>query len=514
MADSVHNNKRIVKNTAFMYFRMLLTLFVGLYTSRIILRELGVSDYGLYNVVGGIITIFTFLSGTLSSGSQRFLSFALGENNFEKQKNVFSTTIYLHAIFAIITVIIAEILGLYLLYNHMNIPDGRFEAAFWVFQFSVLTTMVSIMQSPVRASLIAHEDMGIFAYISILEAIMKLIIVYFISTTHFDKLIVYAFLLMLVQITSMLINCIYCFKHYTECSLKLKIDNKIFKEIAVFSGWNIFGCSSVSLQGQGLNILLNMFFGTIVNAARGIAFQINSMVMEFVNSFQNAVNPQIVKLYASGDIEEMKKLVIANSQFAAYLFLFIAIPCSAEIDYVLKIWLGQVPIYTSVFVRIILFQSLIQTMTRPVVMVVHAVGKMKMVNLTAGGALLSILPVSYLLMKLGCDPVTVFLVNLIPWFFETFFELYFENKYCGFPILAFYKEVYGRVLPLTLLMLIPPVLLHFSLPLDGFARFFIVGTVSVICSSAIILYFGIKKEIRLKLIDKVNIIINSKILKK
>lgn len=497
-----------------LYVRMLFTLAVGLYTSRVVLQVLGVSDFGLYNVVGGIVTIFTFLNGTLTSGTQRFLSYAIGEGNKDKLKKVFDTSVILHAIVSVAILILAETIGLYLLNYKMQIPAGRETAAFWVFQFSILATMLNIMQVPYKASLVAHERMDIFAYVGIYETVMKLAIVYVLLITGFDKLIMYAFLIMAVHATAILYNIIYCRRKFEECTYSFTLDRKIFGEIARFSGWNIFGCGAVSMQGQGVNILLNMFFGTVVNAARGIAFQVNNIVMQFVNNFQTAVNPQIVKLYAAGETKEMIKLVINNSKFAAYLLLFIAVPVSIELEYLLEIWLGDYPDYTPIFLRIILFQSLVQTMTRPVVMVVHAVGKMKMVNLTSGVALLLILPISYVLMKLGCEPITIFVVNVIPWFFEIFFDLYYENKFCGFPILAFYKEVYGRVFPLAALMLLIPGLVHYFMPTDGFIRFFVVGFVSVISSSLIILYLGINKSLRLKLFNKAKQIINNKILRK
>lgn len=497
-----------------LYVRMLFTLAVGLYTSRVVLQVLGVSDFGLYNVVGGIVTIFTFLNGTLTTGTQRFLSYAIGEGNKDKLKKVFDTSVILHAVVSVAILILAETVGLYLLNYKMQIPAGRETAAFWVFQLSIFATVLNVMQVPYRASLVAHERMDIFAYVGIYETVMKLAIVYVLLITGFDKLIMYAFLIMAVHATAILYNIVYCRKRFEECTYNFTMDKKIFGEIARFSGWNIFGCGAVSMQGQGVNILLNMFFGTVVNAARGIAFQVNNIVMQFVNNFQTAVNPQIVKLYAAGETKEMIKLVINNSKFAAYLLLFIAVPVSIELEYLLEIWLGEYPDYTPIFLRIVLFQSLVQTMTRPVVMVVHAVGKMKMVNLTAGGSLLLILPISYMLMKLGCEPITIFAVNVIPWFFETFFELYYENKYCGFPIWEYYKEVYGRVFPLAVLMLLIPGLLHYFIPADGFIRFFVVGFVSVMSSSLIILYLGINRSLRLKIFNKAKQIVNSKLFKR
>lgn len=482
---------------------MLLTLFVGLYTSRVVLQTLGISDYGLYNVVGGIITLFTFINSTLASGTQRFMSFALGEQNFNKMKSVFSTAIYLHALFSLIIVVIAEIVGLWLLYNKMQIPDGRMDAAFWVFQFSIFATMIKMMEVPYMATLIAHERMNIYAYISIYDVFMKLLIVYLIQLVNYDKLILYAFLLFVVHISSALLYLLYCRTKYSETRSIVGFNKSTFKEIASFSGWNIFGCGAVALQGQGVNILLNMFFGTVVNAARGIAFQVNVIILQFVHNFQVAVNPQIVKLYASGQKEEMIKLVLNNSKFAAFLFLIIAIPAFVEIEFVLRIWLGEYPNYAPIFLRIIIVQSLIQTMNRPVVMAIHAVGKMKDVNLTSGSVLLLILPVSYILLKLGCSPVTVFLVNIIPWLLELLLVLYWLRKYINFPIWEFYKKVYGVVFPLGSLALSIPYAIHYLLDGNEILRFIAVGFFSVVSTTLIVAYFGISKSLRIKLLSNI-----------
>lgn len=495
-SNSVSDNKRIAKNTLMLYSRMLLTMAVGLYAARIVLQTLGASDYGLYNVVGGIVTMFTFLNGTLATGTQRFLTFALGEDDPQKLRDVFSTASYLHVLFAVIILIISEIVGLWLLYNQMQIPDGRMDAAFWVFQFSTMAAMVAIVRVPYTSSLIAHEKMDIYAWVSIYDAVMKLVIVYLIQVVDTDKLILYAFLFFLVHVSTALIYILYCRNKYEECRMFRCFNKDTFREIASFSGWNIFGCGAVALQGQGVNILLNMFFGTIVNAARGIAFQVNSIILQFVNNFQTAVNPQIVKLYAAGNKSEMIKLMINNSKLAAYLLLILAIPVFIELEFVLEIWLGEYPDYTPIFLRIIIVQSLVQTMTRPIVMGLHATGRLKMPNLTAGIILLMILPVCYLLLRLGLSPVSVFVVNVIPWVLETFIDSFWLYKFIDFPIGKFYKEVYGRVFPLSILMFAGPFSIYRMLE-SGWISFFAVCATSIICSLLCIAYLGITKEQRI-----------------
>lgn len=496
MSDQIANNKRIAKNTILLYIRMFFTLLVGLYTSRVVLSTLGVSDYGLHNVVGGIITLFTFLNSTLATGTQRFITFSLGKGDTEEARVVFSTAFILHVIFAFIIVVITEVVGLWLLYNKMQIPDGRMTAAFWVFQFSVISTMISIIQVPYTSSIIAHEKMDIYAYMSIYDVCMKLAIVFLIQVLDFDKLILYSFLWMIVHISTSMFQILYSKYKFQESRIVGKINKNTVNEIANFSIWNIFGCGAVALQGQGVNILLNMFFGTVVNAARGIAFQVNGIIMQFVGNFQTAVTPQIVKLYAAGEKNEMIKLVINNSKYAAYLFLLIAIPAFIEIDTLLRLWLGEYPDYTPIFLRIVIIQSLIQTMTRPVVMAIHAVGKMKMVNLTAGSVLLLILPVSYILLKMGATPETVFAVNVIPWVFELFIELFWLNKYIDFPLWGFYKQVYGLVIPLALLMFAIPYIVKLLSGLDGWLALILTGIVSVLSTSIIVYFLGIPQSMR------------------
>lgn len=509
--SSIQNNKRIAKNTLFMYFRMLITMGIGLYASRVVLATLGVSDYGLYNVVGGIVVILSSVTSALNSGTQRFLSFALGENDIDKLKRTFGSTQYLHIIFAGILFLLLETLGLWFLNAKMNIPEGRESAAFWVYQFSILTTVISLIQVPYLASIIAHEKMNVYAIMSIFDAIAKLLMVFLIRVISYDKLILYAGTYCLVSVSIALIYGLYCRYKFEECRTMPSKDKELFKGIAQFSGWNVVGCISVPLQTQGFNILLNIFYNTIVNAARGIAVQVNSAVMQFVNNFQTAVNPQIVKLYAAGEKEEMTRLVINNSKYAGFLYLLIAVPLFVEIEFVLDIWLAEYPDYTIPFVRIILIQSLIQTLTRPVVMVVHAVGRMKEVNLTAGLVLLCILPISYVLLKIGMDPITVMAVNVIPWLFETFFELYYEHKFIGFPIWDFYKSVYLVVFPIALILLIFPYFAHIYLPLVGCQRFLVVCAISVITSGIVIFYLGLSKHMREMIIDKAKSIISSRV---
>lgn len=497
------DSKRIAKNTLVLYMRMLVAMIIGLYTSRIIINALGFSDYGLYSVVGGVVSILIFVNSTLTSGTQRFLNFALGKGDDKKLKLTFSTALFLHLIIATFFVIFCETVGLWFLCNKINIPPGRENAAFWVFQLSTLSIFILTLFVPFTSAIIAHERFKVYAYMTFIEVTMNLIIALMIKAYRGDRLILYSSLIVFTNILTTFIYFLYCTKHFEECRFNFHYEKILLKEMTQFSGWNIMGCASVTLQNQGINILINIYFGTIANAARGIAVQVNQKVLQFVGGFQTAVNPQIVKLYAAGNIQELTRLVIGNSKFAAFLYLIIGVPICVEIDYILKIWLGEVPKVTSGLIYIIMFQTLVQTISRPVVMLVHAVGKMKMVNLTAGGCLLIILPVSLLLAHLGAGLETIFIVNVIPWFFETFFELYYEHKYCDFPICKFYRDVYLSVFPLAALMLAIPFGIKCILPFGGFLRLLIVTAVSLVSSSILILFVGLDKNQRDKVLEKV-----------
>lgn len=478
-------------------------MIVGLYTSRVVIQALGLSDYGLYGVVGGVVSILIFVNNTLTSGTQRFLNYALGEGNTEKLKLTFSTALFLHLIIALFFVLFCETIGLWFLYNKINIPVGRENAAFWVFQLSTLSIFILTLFVPFTSSLVAHERFSVYAYMTIFDVSMNLVIALMLQICGGDKLILYSALVVFTNIATTIIYYCYCKKHFEECRLKFNYERGLLKEMSQFSGWNIFGCASVTLQNQGVNILINIYFGTIANAARGIALQVNQKVLQFVNGFQTAVNPQIVKLYASGNIPELTSLIISNSKFAAFLYLFIGIPICVEINFILKIWLGEVPPITSILIYIIMFQTLVQTISRPVVMLVHAVGKMRMVNLTAGFSLLLILPISLLLAHFGASLETIFIINVIPWFLETFFELYFEHKYCNFPIWKFYKDVYLSVFPLAAIMVAIPLVIKYFLPFEGLSRFVVVTFISFLSSSILILYAGMDHHQRAKVFDRI-----------
>ena len=356
---SENNNKRVAKNTLFLYFRMILIMLVTLYTSRVVLAELGIKDYGIYNVVGGVVAMFSFLNNSMSSATQRFLTFELGRSNMGRLKKVFAASLNIHIAIGIVIVLLAETVGLWFVNHKLVITPDRMVAANWVYQFSILTFCVNIIQVPYNAVLIAHEKMSIYAYISILEAFLKLGIVYLLVIVPTDKLIAYGILVFVVQIVIRVIYQYYCRRHYEESQFRLYWDKDLYKQMSGFAGWNLFGSVAWLMRDQGLNIVLNIFFGTAINAARGVASQVSSAVMGFISNFLVALNPQITKNYALGNVQEMEKLTYLGIKFSFLLLFTMAFPLCLNIDYVLHLWLVEVPDYTALFIILIMIDSLV-----------------------------------------------------------------------------------------------------------------------------------------------------------
>lgn len=407
------NNNRIAKNTFLLYGRMLLTMAVSLYTSRVVLNTLGIEDYGIYNVVGGIVAMFSFLNGALVSSTQRYLTFELGKINssIEQLQRVFSASNYLHVILSFIIIILSETIGLWFFFNKMVIPVERLSAAMWVYQFSVVTMVVQIMSAPLNSVIIAHERMNVFAFISVLEVVLKLLIVYLLLLWSVDKLILYAILVAVVQIAIRLIYSWYCKKHFEEVKV-VKINKFLFFEIGRFAGWNIWGGLAATMYGTGLNLLLNLFFGPVVNAARAVAVQVESTITLFASNFMMAVNPQITKLYAQDNLQDMHTLVFRASKFSCFLMLLISLPVLLEADIILEWWLKIVPEHTVSFLRIMLITVIINSMANPLMTSAQATGDVKKYQSIIGGILLLIVPIAYLVLRLGGSPSSVYVVYL------------------------------------------------------------------------------------------------------
>src|SRR5690606_19286013 len=351
-------SKRIVKNTMFLYIRMFLIMGITLYTSRIVLKELGVSDYGIYSLVGGFVAMLGFFNSAMSTATQRYLSFDLGKGDYNQLKKTFSVTLTIHIAIAILGLLLAETIGLWYVNYKMVFPVDRVFAVNVVYQFSILTFVLNIIQVPYNALIIARERMNIYAYVSILEAALKLAIV-FLLVFGTDKLILYAILTFVVALIIRLIYQVYCRRQFQESRYKFEYNKAYYKELISYSGWNLFGNIAAVAKCQGVNIVLNLFFGTVVNAAYGITNQVYSAVNMFVSNFQLALNPQIIKNYSQGNLEQSHYLILQGSKFSFYLMLIIVSPIILNVDFILEIWLVNPPEYTSVFVQLCLLNILI-----------------------------------------------------------------------------------------------------------------------------------------------------------
>ena len=495
------NNKRIAKNTLLLYVRMLFGMLVSLYTSRVILQTLGVEDYGVYNVVGGVITMFTFLNGAMSSATSRYITFEIGKGNMEQLKKVFSTALQIHAIIALLIVILGETVGLWFLMNELVIPDGRMDAAMWVYQCSVVTAVVTIMSVPYNADIIAHEKMSAFAYISVLEIILKLAIVCLLVVLPFDKLKVYAVLLLMVGLLIRYIYTRYCHKHFEESHYIHRIDKPLLKEMSSFAGWSFWGNLAGILYTQGLNMMLNIFFGPVVNAARGIATQIQGVVQQFVGNFQMALNPQITKTYASGELNKMHSLMFRSARFSFMLLFFLSLPIMLETNYILTLWLGIVPENTVIFARIIIAISLIYTIANPCVIANQATGKVKVYQAVVGGLLLLILPISYIVLKMGAPAYSVFIVHFCVESVAQFARMYMLRNMIDLPLWSYVKNIYLPIMGVVLLSIVMPFLVYSNMQ-EGFIRLLAVSMTCVISVAMTSLFIGMTRNERTFLIDK------------
>ncbi len=410
--EKTANNKRLAKNTIVLYVRMFFMMGISLYTSRVILQVLGVEDFGIYNVVGGVIALFGFLSAALSGASQRFIAHALGCGNVEKQQTIFCTINLVHYLLAAIIFIVGETIGLWFLYTQMNIPPERFDAAVWVYHFSIISAIFGILSSPYNALVIAYEKMDVFAYISILEAVLKLAIVYMLLLFDVDKLILYSGLCLAVFASIRMIYTIYCKRNFVETKYNRKIDKDLLKNLSTYISWDLIGSLATTMAIQGVNIVLNIFFGPIVNAARTISVQVQGLVQMFAGNFQSAVMPQIIKTYAQGDLGYMHSLIYRSCKLTFVLMFVMILPLFFESPYVLDLWLGEYPQYTVEFVKLSLLVALIDAMATPFMIAVRATGNIKLYSIVTGGLTLLLVPISYVLLRLGFDPTIVLVVHV------------------------------------------------------------------------------------------------------
>lgn len=490
MTEQAENTKRIAKNTLMLYVRMLFGMLVSLYTSRVVLQALGVEDYGIYNVVGGVVAMFSMISNSLSSSVSRFLTFELGKGNLEGLKRVFSTSLSIHVALVLVIVLLSETLGLWFLNTHMTIPENRLYAANWVFQASVLTFVINLLSVPFSASIVSHERMSAFAYIGILDIIFRLLIVLFIAYSgwNFDRLIIYSLLLVGVVCIMQAIYWNYCTRNFEECKFGLSFDVSCWKEMSSFAGWNFIGCTAGLLKDQGVNILLNLFIGPVINAARGIANTVNNVLASFSGNFMTALNPQITKSYAAGDYDYMFSLVERGSRFSYYILLLFALPMLFETEFVLTLWLKHYPEHTVNFVRLILIVTMCDILSNTLINLQVATGKIRNYQLVVGGMLLMNFPLSYFCLKMGLPPESTLIVALIVAVCCLFLRLLFLRKMVGLSMKRYLRKVCGNVLFVTLLAMIIPSFIYTQMS-DSIIRFVTICVFTTVCSS-IAIYWG------------------------
>ena len=494
-----NTTKRIAKNTLMLYFRQILIMIVSLYTVRVVLNTLGSEDYGIYNVVAGVVVLFSFVNNAMATSTQRFLNFNLGKEDTEKTQQTYSSSLLIHMGIALIFVILAETVGLWFVNTKLNIPLDRHSAAMWCYQFSIVTTVFNILRVPYNAVIIAYEKMSFFAWVSIVEAVLKLLVVYLLIISPLDKLVAYVILLTLVSIIILFCYKIYCNKKFEIAHYKKVTDYSLVKEILGFSGWSLFGATANVANSQGTNIVLNMFTNVTVNAAMGIANQVNNAVYSFVSNFQTAFKPQLVKSYAAGEKEEFNNLIIRSAKFSFYLLWIIVLPLTLNLDFVLQIWLKNVPDFSIGFVKLILIYSLFESINGPLWLAVQATGKIKKYQIIVSCLIFSNLPLSIIAFSLGANPYWVLLIRIILECFITMFRLLYLNKTQKFSVISYVKNV---MIPVLIVMIVSFIITSLlSSCFSGLVFFFISCAISVIVNMLLVCLVGINKNERKMIVN-------------
>ncbi|MGY3213765.1 lipopolysaccharide biosynthesis protein [Mucilaginibacter sp. HD30] len=494
--------KTIAKNTLMLYFRMLLTMGVALYTSRVVLSTLGNKDYGIYSVVGGVVALFGFFNAAMSAATLRFLSIDIGKNDWAGLKKTFNSTLIIHIGIALMLLLIGETAGLWLVNNKLNLPDGRLGVANFVYQLSILASVITITQVPFNALIIARERMNVFALISIAEVVLKLLVVYLLFISTFDKLKIYAVLTLAVVLIESTIYKVYCLKKFEESKFSVYKDKVLYKTLISYSGWSLFGNASAVARTQGINIILNILFGTLINAAYGVMAQVQNAVSGFVLNFQVAVNPQIFKLHAQGEKEEMFRIMFYTSKFSFYMILVIMCPIIYSIDFILKFWLQNPPPYSSIFIVYNLIFLSIDVISNPLIIGVSATGKIKWYQIIMGTFVCLNLPVSYFVLKLYPHPQMFLYVLLVITFLSLIMRLFFLKHLLQFPSIKYVKEVLLPILMVGAFMFLCVYLINFDV--KSFVQFIISSTLIVFLSLLGIWFLGLRPIEKKYIIDAVN----------
>lgn len=512
ISDTRSNNRRIAKNTLLLYVRMIFLMIISLYTSRVILNALGASDFGTYNAVGGIVTMFSILSGSLSAAISRYITYGLGKGDTNKLNGVFSSSLTIMMALSAIIVVLIEIAGVWFLNCKMQIPSGRMSAANWVLQFSIVTFVLGLISVPYNALIIAHEKMSAFAYISIFEAVAKLFICYLILISPIDRLVFYAILVCSVQLIIRFVYAHYCSRHLEESKYHFIWDKELLKNMFSFAGWNFFGAGSQLLMTTGVNILMNLFFGVVANAARGIATQVENAVNQFVTNFTTALNPQITKSYAQENLDYMHKLVCAGAKYSYFLVFFLSLPILCETETILKLWLKNVPELTVIFTRLTLMIMLLSVLSNTLVTSMLATGNIKKYQIIVGGLGMTIFPTVYVLYKLGLPAYASYIVQFMIFIVQLLCRLFLLRDMIKLPISMYIKKVLTPVSGVSIISCIIPLVLLFTME-DTIVRFILEVLICTVLTGLSIIFVGLDSQERVmatqtaqKLFKKVGIV--------
>ncbi len=500
--NTISNNKRIAKNTIYLYFRQILVMVVSLYTSRVVLATLGEIDYGIYNVVGGIVTLFTFLNFAMGCATNRFITFELGKKDYEKLNIVFSYSIIIHTIIAIIILILGETIGLWFFNTQMNIPAERMYAASWVYQFSIFTCMINIMCVPYNALITSHEKMNIYAMFSVLETVLKLVIVWILVIGGYDKLILYAILLFSVGLLMRILNQVYTIRTFKHIHF-VKVKNKqTLKEMIGYAQWSLVGSLAVILFDQGVNVLLNIFFGPAVNAARGISIQIKNAVTNLSNNLQQAINPQINKSYASGNITYMHTLIFASSKYTYFIMFAMIFPISLFINQILSVWLVEVPDHTAYFSILILIACILQAIGQPISNAAGANGNIKKFQIVIGFINLSLLPVAWILLKIYPIPEIAFGLHILINIIAQIARLIIVKPLISLSLKEYLNKVVVPCFITTLIAMPIPIIMKIIFPTNLIYSGIIILT-CVVCTIICVYYIGMTTGERIAISQKI-----------
>lgn len=494
MSGTQSNNKRIAKNTVFLYFRMALTMFIGLFSVRIVLNALGEEDYGIYNVVGGVVTMLAFLNNSLSSATQRFLSFELGKGDKKNLHSIFCNSMTLYIGVCVILLVLAETLGLWFINNKLVIPDERMVAANWIYQFSIISFLCTILSSPFNAAIIAREKMGVYAYVSIAESLLKLALIYSILALGGDKLIIYGFFIMLLSVSVFVFYMVYCLMKFEETKYIYIYDKNKIKEIGGFAGWGVWGALSNIFKAQGVNILLNIFFGPVVNASRGIAYQVEGAVNTLAQNFYTAMRPQLIKSYAANETEEMLKLLNISTRLGYYMMFLVSLVFLYETPLIFKLWLGQIPQYSVAFTRLVLIGQLFIVLANPLMTAIHATGKVAKYQFWSGCIFMLVLPLSYFILNLDQNSFWPFVVLIV----SSLFYWLLTIERCYKLIDLSLKKYFAMVFRLFLVSLVLSlgVQLLYKWGADGWAGFIVLCFCTLVIGLIAILFIDCSKSER------------------